>query len=274
MKKLLPLLLLSWLSLASHAELPSIIIVIDDIGHSYELGQQAILLPGPINYAVLPHSPNGQRLAELAHQQGKEVLLHAPMSTVDGTPAGPGELGPQLNQQQFIYRLQQNLNNIPYVVGLNNHMGSLLTQMPKPMAWLMAELKRQQLYFLDSRTSPLTVAEDTAQRYHIPHLKRDVFLDNQRNPAAITKQFEKLLRLANKQGYAVAIGHPYPETIAVLQQTLPSLALRGYQQQLVSRFLTPPSTPCPAHNSLDYLLNKPCRGKGPTPNTAAVATIK
>ncbi|MCR8923032.1 divergent polysaccharide deacetylase family protein [Dasania sp. GY-MA-18] len=272
MKALLALIMLSCLSLSSHAKQPTVIIVIDDIGHSYELGQQAIQLPGPVNYAVLPHSPNGPKLAELAHQLGKEVLLHAPMSTIDGTSAGPGELAPNLNEQQFTSRLQQNLEAIPHVTGLNNHMGSLLTQMPKPMAWLMAELKRQQLYFLDSRTSPLTVAEQTAKRYHIPHLKRDIFLDNQRNPAAISRQFEKLLRLANKQGYAVAIGHPYPETIAVLQQALPALSLRGYKQQLASRFLLPTSQPCQPQQALEQLLFKPCSSN--SHSSPALATIK
>ena len=231
------------------AQPASIIIVIDDIGNDFALGQQAIDLPGPIHYAVLPHTFNGPRLAQLAHQQGKEVLLHAPMSTISGKLPGPGALTPQLNKQEFLTTLNNNLLNIPHVQGINNHMGSELTQMPQPMDWLMNVVKEQQLYFLDSRTSALTVAQKKAQFHNIPNLKRDVFLDNNRNTKAIHQQFEKLLAIADKNGFAVAIGHPYPETISVLKDILPTLTLRGYQQRFASEFLMQKNNHCQQLNA-------------------------
>ena len=200
-------------SVICQAAPPTVMIVIDDIGHNYELGRQAIALPGPIHFAILPHSSFGVELAKLAHQQGKEILLHTPMSTINGRSAGPGELNTSQNQRQFINTLNHNISSIPHLQGINNHMGSLLTQKREPMSWLMREVKRRQLYFLDSRTSPLTVAEETAKHFDIPNLKRDVFLDNERRPQAIQQQFEQLLALAQQNGHAVAIGHPYPETI-------------------------------------------------------------
>ena len=116
-------------------------------------------------------------------------------------------------------------------------MGSLLTQQPQPMAWLMTELKRRQLYFIDSRTTTLTVAAQQAEAHRVPHLQRKVFLDNERDIAAIERQFEKLLTQARRNGYAVAIGHPYPQTLAVLQRQLPTLARRGFQSLRVSEAL-------------------------------------
>lgn len=231
---------------------PTVVIVIDDIGYSYELGKQAIELPGPINYAVLPHTQNGAALAELAFQHRKEILLHTPMSTTSGRNPGTGTLTGELDKTQFLQRLTENLASIPHVTGINNHMGSLLTQKTQPMRWLMEELKRRQLYFLDSRTSALTVAQYQASLHNIPNTKRDVFLDNQRNPSAIRAQFERLLAIANTNGSAVAIGHPYPETLAVLKEVLPTLAIRGYQQKLMSDFLLANQPACPIKTPLDH----------------------
>lgn len=239
------------LSLPALAEPPTVVIVIDDIGYSYELGKQAIALPGPINYAVLPHTQNGALLAELAFQNQKEILLHTPMSTTSGRYPGAGTLTAGLDKTRFLQQLDSNLASIPHVSGINNHMGSLLTQKPRPMRWLMEELKQRQLYFLDSRTSPLTIAQRQASLHNIPNTKRDVFLDNVRTPSAIRAQFERLLAIASSNGNAVAIGHPYPETLTVLKEVLPTLAIRGYQQKLMSDYLLSSQPSCPIKAPLD-----------------------
>lgn len=222
---------------SSWAAPPAVILVIDDIGYDYQLGKRAIALPGAIHYAILPERKNSTKLAKLAFQKGKEVLLHAPMSTINGQSPGPLALTPALNRENFISTLNQQLASIPQALGVNNHMGSQLTQLNGPMSWLMSALKKRQLYFLDSRTTAETVAQQQAQLAQLPNLKRDIFLDNSRKPADIRRQFEKLLSIADKNGHAVAIGHPYPETLAVLEEYLPSLPLRGYQQRFVSEFL-------------------------------------
>lgn len=217
------------------------ILVIDDMGNGLDLGQRALALPGKINYAFLPHSPNGRALAESAHRRGKEVLLHLPMSTIDQRNSGPGSLRAIMDRQQFLATLADNLADIPHVRGVNNHMGSLLTQLRQPMDWLMHALKQQQLYFLDSRTSPLTVAERSARHQQLPTLRRDIFLDNQRDPAAMQAQFNRWLELAHRRGNALAIAHPHPETLAFLEQQLPTLEDQGITLTLISEWLHSPA---------------------------------
>ncbi len=215
------------------------ILIIDDMGNGLELGQRALRLPGKVNYAFLPHTPNGPQLARLAHRRGQEVLLHLPMSNLSEQAAGPGKLSPAMDRGQFNAALERNLASIPYVRGVNNHMGSLLTQLHQPMRWLMEGLKRHHLYFIDSRTSPLTVAERTARRQQLPTLRRDVFLDNRLEAPAIRRQIERWLELAQDRGLAVAIAHPHPQTLAALEASLPTLDERGIRLALISEILTP-----------------------------------
>ena len=220
----------------------TIVLIIDDMGNGLQSGRRAIALPGPINYAFLPNRPSSKVLAELAHQQGKEIMLHIPMSNVLGHNTGPGTLQPIMNRRQFLATLHNNLESIPHVRGVNNHMGSLLTQLREPMHWLMAELKQRNLYFIDSRTSPLSVAEALANSHQLATRRRDVFLDNERDPAAIATQFERLITRAKQQGIAVAIGHPHPETLEFLERAIPTLADRGVTLSLASAALNSRST--------------------------------
>lgn len=225
-----------------HAETPidqphdkaKIVLIIDDMGNSLTLGRRAISLEGAINYAFLPHRPHSKTLANLAHQQTKEVLLHLPMSNLNNHPTGAGTLKPRMNRQEFLTILNEDIASIPHIKGLNNHTGSLLTQLRQPMDWLMSSLKQQQLYFIDSRTSPRTVAATMAARHQLPTLKRDVFLDNNRDLEAIDRQFQRLIELAKTRGMAVAIGHPYPETLEYLEYALPRLHTLGVSLTLAS----------------------------------------
>ncbi len=246
----------------SKTPLPVIVIIIDDMANNLDQGEQALQLPGAINYAFLPHHPNTRMLATRAHQLHKEVLLHAPMSNVHNKPLGDGALTPQMEQQEFIKTLEADIASVPYAQGVNNHMGSLLTQMPRQMGWVMTTLQQHQLYFIDSRTSVHTAAESIAALHQLPHLRRHIFLDNQRSDDAIDAQFEKLLQLANTQAVTVAIGHPYPETIAVLEKKLPSLQLRGYRLALASEVVQPSS--CKNEALLQALLINPCPQHPPT----------
>ena len=220
-------------------ESPRIAIIIDDIGYHLKRGQRAINLPAAITLSILPHAPNSQVLARHASARGKEVMLHAPMSNTAGTPLDAGALTSDMNRQQLVDVLRQDIAALPSATGINNHMGSLLTQQADPMHWLMAELTEQQLFFVDSRTSADSLAFEIAQDYSLPSLKRDVFLDHLRNTAFIESQFEQLLRIAQKRGWAVGIGHPYPETLAVLEERLPRLKEQGIEVVTVSTLLKP-----------------------------------
>lgn len=201
----------------------SVAIIIDDLGYNYEQGIKAIQLPGAITYAIIPYSPKADFFALEAQKNNKEVILHAPMSTVNHAPLGKNGLTEFMNEMDFKQALNQSLASLPNIKGMNNHMGSLLTQKPQAMEWVMQSLQQHQLYFIDSRTTADSVAWKIAQQYNIPSLKRDVFLDHEPTSHFIDKQFKQLIAIARRQGYAIGIGHPHPETIEYLQRHLASL---------------------------------------------------
>lgn len=206
------------------AGMNKIAIIIDDMGYNYSQGVKAIALPGAITYAIIPHSPKASFFALEAQKHNKEVMLHAPMSTVHNTPLGKHGLTENMNEADFKEALRLSLDSLPGAIGVNNHMGSLLTQKSLPMEWVMQSLKKRRLYFIDSRTTASSVAWQVAQDFNIPSLKRDVFLDHTPTTAFIAQQFKLLISIAKRKGYAVAIAHPYPETINYLKQQLPMLA--------------------------------------------------
>jgi polysaccharide deacetylase 2 family uncharacterized protein YibQ len=230
----------------------SVAIIIDDLGYNYEQGLKAMQLPGAITYAIIPHSPKAFFFAQEAQKNNKEIMLHAPMSTINHNALGKNGLTELMDENDFKRTLNQSLASLPNVKGLNNHMGSLLTQKNQPMSWVMQSLKPRQLYFIDSRTSAKSVAWDVAQQYNIPSLKRDVFLDHEPNEAFIDKQFKLLITIAKRQGYAVAIAHPYPETVQYLSRNLSVLNDAGISlvpaSELVKRFSPNQMSPKTAKN--------------------------
>ena len=205
----------------------AIVIIIDDLGNNFPLGMRAINLPGPITYAVLPHRPHSAKLATAAHQSGKEVMLHMPMENTQGHNIGVGGLTAQLDHNAFEHQINRAINSVPFIQGINNHMGSRLTQDSDKMGWLMELLKKYPLYFVDSRTSAHSIAGNIAVGKNIPSLDRDVFLDHDDDPKAIAIQFKRLLKIARERGTAVAIGHPYLSTLGYLENVLPKLDALG-----------------------------------------------
>lgn len=208
---------------------PLVSIIIDDLGWRMDQGLQAIALPGPLAYAVLPHTPNGPRLAQIARAYGREVLLHLPMEAEAGEIwPGPGTLSARMERSEFLDTLTDNLAAVPLAVGVNNHMGSLLTRQPAAMGWLMEALRDHgDLFFVDSRTTAHSIAAETALAWRIPLLVRDVFLDHRQDEHFVRGQMMLLVERARARGAALGIGHPYPETMAVLAAMLPELAAMG-----------------------------------------------
>tara|TARA_R110002049_G_scaffold80302_2_gene204269 strand:- start:23 stop:910 length:888 start_codon:yes stop_codon:yes gene_type:complete len=224
-----------------------LVIIIDDMGNNLRRGLSALELPGRLTYAVIPFTPFATTLADAAVAGGKEVMLHAPMSTVEDMPLERGALTSNLSREVFRQALRDALSSLPQARGLNNHMGSELTQQRRQMAWLMQELRTHDLYFVDSRTSDKTVAATVAAEFNVPHLSRQVFLDNERTLEAIDARFREVLALIDETGFAVAIGHPYPETIAYLRAALPLLAQTGIELAYVSDMVVrhQPASACP-----------------------------
>lgn len=178
---------------------------------------RAANLKGNYTLSVLPFTPHALTLAKLATARGKELMLHNPMSNTQKLSLGPGALTSGMARADFLHTLRENIAQIPNLRGLNNHMGSQLTQEAEPMGWLMQALKTHGLYFVDSRTSTQSIAWSMANLYSLPSAKRDIFLDHSRNKNDIIEQLDKAIALAKKRGYALAIGHPYSETLDVLE---------------------------------------------------------
>ena len=213
---------LSLFSVETFAKKNQMVIVIDDIG--YRKTDAAVLtLPGNITFSVLPHTPYGKTLALEANQQNKDVLLHIPMESTIGKKLGPGAITSDMNENEVQQQLDKALVEIPFAIGINNHMGSKLTQLYSPMAWTMRYLKEKDLLFLDSMTTKLSKGEQVAKLFGVPSLHRHVFLDNQLDEQYITKQFNQLIQIAQQHPHAVGIAHPHPETIAALTKLIPTL---------------------------------------------------
>lgn len=214
---------------------PVISIIIDDIGYRKREDLRAIAIPGSLAYAIMPHAPHAKHMSKLASQRGKVVLLHLPMEATvlnKNRYLGPGALTLNMTREQFLRTLESNLQSLPEAIGVNNHMGSLLTQHPGHMEWLMESLSAHSLFYIDSVTSEQSVASMVAREKSLPYLKRDIFLDNQQNKNYIKNQFDELVKLAKYKGNAIAIGHPHPETIAFLTRALQEL--EKYNVRLVS----------------------------------------
>ncbi len=199
-------------------------LIVDDLGNDRAAGLRAAALPGPVACAILPHTPHARLIARAARAHGKEVLLHLPMAAVDARPPGPGAIGLHMTRAELERTLAAALASVPGAVGVNNHMGSLITRHPGHMAWLMAALARRGLFFVDSRTTAATVAERLAAEHGVPHARRHVFLDAEPGAAGLRAGLARLRARLARRGRAVAIVHPSPAALALLERELPRLA--------------------------------------------------
>lgn len=213
---------------------PTIAIIIDDMGHNLIEGDRLIAMDQPMTLAFLPFRRHTTSLAEKAHRHQKEIMLHAPMANTRLLELGPGGLSPDMGQPEMAMTLRRALRSIPHVQGVNNHMGSLLTQQFRAMDWVMAELTHYPVYFVDSRTIASSVAGDVAAAYRIPTLTRDVFLDHEQTEEYVDRQFQLLIKRAKENGSAVGIGHPHKVTVDYLEKRLPELDEEGIAIATVS----------------------------------------
>lgn len=224
---------------AASADVPRVAIIIDDLGYHLVNGRRAIELPGPVSFSFLPGAPRARALAEQAHALGKDVLLHLPLQAAnDDAAPGPAEIHIDMSRDRLAYTFSAAMDSVPHVIGVNGHRGSLLTRHPGHMQWLMEEIRaRDSLFFIDSFTHHDSVALQIAVENGVEAFRRDVFLDPDPSPEAVEREFERLKALARKRGRALAIGHPYPATLELLERELPRLAEEGFELVRVSEFL-------------------------------------
>jgi len=222
------LLIITLLCLAPFAvadQRPVLSLVIDDLGYSFQQGQAAINLQGDHTYAIIPGAIYSQKLAQFAQQKDKEVILHLPLQASNSlAPKEPNALNEEMDEDQLTANLHSMLSSFPNIKGINNHMGSHLTAIDYFMRPIMDSIKSYNpgLYFLDSRTTALSVAHDEALNSGLDSISRDVFLDNDyANIESIRLQFQIWLQKARDRGSAIAIGHPHDSTINFLREILP-----------------------------------------------------
>lgn len=204
--------------------------------------QKALSLPGDITYSFLPHTTYGKKLAVQANRHKHDVLIHIPMESTNRKTLGPGALTSNMNAQAYNQSLAKSLAEIPFAIGINNHMGSYLTELYKPMTWTMEFLKQNNLVFLDSKTSANSKAEQAAIDYGVPVKSRHIFLDNELSEPYISHQFKQLVQYSQRNEIAIAIAHPHPETIAILTKLIPTLESQGIELVPLSTLYPAPVT--------------------------------
>ena len=200
-------------------------IVIDDMGSDLEAAHGLLALDYPLALSVLPYLRYSRPTAQEAHRSGHEVMLHLPMEPEPRAHATPGEgaIRVGMNEAEVQRVVQDDLDSVPYVAGVNNHMGSRATRDATLMADVMKVLADQRLYFIDSRTTAASTALAEAREQHLPAFYRSVFLDNTETLTNTLGQLQEFRRTVEQEGVALAIGHPHPTTIAALAKFLPEL---------------------------------------------------
>ena len=198
-------------------------IVIDDFGYRPHNENQVLDLPSAISVAVLPNAPHAREMATKAHNSGHEVLIHLPMAPLSKQPLEKDTLRPDMSSAEIERIVREAVDDVPYAVGLNNHMGSAMTSSLFGMQKVMQALSRYNLYFLDSMTIGNSQAMRAASGTGVKVIKRRVFLDDTQKEADIRVQFTRAVELARRNGSAIAIGHPHPTTVRVLQQMVYNL---------------------------------------------------
>ena len=208
---------------------PVIAIVIDDAGLDQPRTARTVKLPGPVTISYLPYARNLQPQVNEARKAGHEVMLHMPMEPSSASiDPGPHALLEAYDRQKVLSEMNWMLDRFDGYVGVNNHMGSKFTSDPKQMRIVMEVMKSRGLMFLDSRTSAKSVGFSTANDFGVPAITRDVFIDDSDDAAKIADMLAKTERVAAKQGYAIAIGHPRDLTLQALQSWIPKLKAKGF----------------------------------------------
>ncbi len=221
---------------------PVIAVVIDDMGMVQGTLKRFARLPAEITFAFLPYSPNLEYQTRVMRDNGHELIVHLPMEPKRRTAdPGPQALLTRLSDAELEQRIAWNLGRFEGFTGINNHMGSRFTEDPRVMRTVMSALKKRDLYFLDSMTTPRSVGVPMATEYGVPQAQRDIFLDNKRDYDAILRQLRKAERIAERRGHVIAIGHPYRITYQVLKDWAPTLQRKGIRLVALSRLILRPA---------------------------------
>ena len=210
------------------ADLPRVALIIDDMGYDHGLATKFMDLDNALTFSILPFSPFQRALSAEMRTRGMESMLHLPMEPKEypAVQPGRGALLVAMPPDELIRQLEKNLAAVPGIKGVNNHMGSRMTERSTQMYQIFSILKKRNLFFIDSRTTPESLCRPSARLLQVPFAQRDVFLDHVAEEGEIRRQIQRLATLAQRQGSAIGIGHPHLATYTVLAEQLPLLKKR------------------------------------------------
>lgn len=215
-------------------------IIIDDMGNSLEDLETICSFRQPLTISILPLSPFAEETARIAHANGLEVMLHLPGESLnhqEGNYSTAGLIRSDMSREEIWELVEESIARVPYIRGVNNHMGSKITQRQEVMLPVLEILKRHNLFFLDSRTTADSIAFDLARRMGLRSAYRNVFLDSSVGLDFSRQKLIELSRISQKTGRAIAIGHPFPETLQALREGLPLLAGYGVTPVFISEII-------------------------------------
>jgi uncharacterized protein len=208
---------------ASHG--PRMAIVIDDLGGENRISKELLDWDSQLTFSILPFAPYSKSLAREAHRRGKEIILHLPMEPrgYPGVKPGEGVLLHRMADSELLLQLSKDIDAVPFIKGVSNHMGSRLMEEPDKVKIILAELKRRGLFFLDSRTTPGTVGLQVARSLGLRTMERTVFIDHLQGEKEIREKLEQLIQISLTSQKAIGVGHPHPSTIRSLKEMIPRM---------------------------------------------------
>lgn len=220
---------------------PRLAIIIDDMGPDIKKLAELLEVRGQLTIAIMPNMRDSGRISSLAAARGLDVIVHMPMEPrelMEHNPGG-GALLVAMSPEEIRLKVEEGMKTVPDAIGINNHMGSRFTEDEQRMREVLKVVKKKDMLFVDSRTTSNSVAGRVARDLGVPSADRNVFLDNTRDVEYIKAQLREAARLAKRGGRAIAIGHPYPETIKALREAVPGLAADGVDVVGISEIVTP-----------------------------------
>lgn len=219
-------------------EHPLVAIIFDDAGYSLHAAQEVLTLGRPVTISVLPGLPFSTQIAQEAPAHGAQVILHLPIEPDNpAIPLGPGAITVGMSDDAIRETVGADLDSVPTASGANNHMGSRGTSDPRVMRAVIGVMKARRLFFVDSLTSPHSVASQVAREMGVPTAVRAVFLDNQDDESYVRGQLLTLIQIAQRRGQAIAIGHVGRVTARVLRGMLPDFDEAGIRFVQVSQLV-------------------------------------
>jgi hypothetical protein len=215
-----------------------LIIIIDDVGWNVKDLPQWLRIPGPITFAILPDQIFSRKAMEMIRSAGKEYILHQPMEAITDFPPGPGAIYAATTPEEAVAIVERNLAALPGVKGINHHMGSLVSQDGAIMTAVLQVAKRHDIYYVDSFTIDATAVPQAARANGIRYWERDVFLDNSQDRESILRYLHEGMRVAEKRGYAIMIGHVWSADLAqILYDLYPQLVEQGFSLSTISQIM-------------------------------------